>query len=120
MRVRKKIADIYTTNNEMERIKNCVLKNRGRRVTWEKHRDGRKRQQICIGVIGDTFARHFTVDLEDGWKESFNYTDLLIGDVVLFDEETGEDILKQEDKRIEQPTWEDIRAMDLAHSVEAY
>lgn len=118
MRVRKKIADIYKTNIEMERVKKCVVKSKGRKVMWEKHRDGRKRQQICSGVIGEAFKSHFSVNVAEGRKESFNYIDLLIGEVVLMDEETGENILKQDNSVDDHPTWEDIRAMDLAKALE--
>lgn len=117
MRVRKKIVDMFTTQHEMERIKAFVQRSKGRKVQWEMHRDGRKRQRLCTGVIGDAFAKHFTVTLEDGWKTSFNYIDLLTGEVVLFDAETGKDILKDELEDVQRPTWEEVQALEMARAI---
>lgn len=117
MRVRKKIVDMFTTQHEMERIKAFVQRSKGRKVQWEMHRDGRKRQRLCTGVIGDAFAKHFTVTLEDGWKTSINYIDLLTGEVVLFDAETGKDILRDELGDVRRLTWEEVQTLEMARAI---
>lgn len=91
--MQRKIMDVYRARKEILYIKEVLEGSYGRSVVWEKHKDGRKRQQILRGVIGNTFSKHFSIRVDQGWTTSFNYIDLLLEQVVLYDAETGKNIL---------------------------
>lgn len=101
MKARRKIQDIYVARLELLRIKRLIEMSRGRRVQWQKNKDGRKRQVMCYGTIQDAFQRHFMVTLDNGCNTSFLYVDLLVEDVVLEDGKTGEDILASAKTQLE-------------------
>lgn len=88
----KKTTQLHTTLEHIDQIRDLIRSLRGTRVCWEKNRDRRKQQQTCVGVIEETYARHFSVKTSYGYT-SFTYADLLVGDVVLEHADTSKDIL---------------------------